>query len=469
MFEPSVYASRRAHLVRTLHDVGKGNGLVLLPGNRPGPINYEDNAYMFRQDSSFLYYIGLAEPDMFAAIDCTNGVTTLYAGELTESMLVWTGPRPGLSELASLAGIARVASPEHLAGELLGRDVLYLPPYRADTVLDLASLLGMTPAAVREGSSMPLIRAVIEQRQIKEAREIGRIEEAVSVSVDIHAAVLKMAGPGVSETALMAKAVQTALAAGGMPSFQPIATTRGAVLHNHGYSHTLTSGGLFLLDAGAETDDGYAGDLTTTFPVSGRYSSRHRDIYEIVLKAGKAAVDVIRPGVPYRAAHDAAALAIATGLRDLGLMKGSPEDAVAAGAHALFFPHGIGHQMGLDVHDMEALGEVNVGYDGAPKSVQVGLRSVRMAKAVSSGMVLTVEPGIYFIEGLVSAWKAEKKFEKFIQYEALEGWLDFGGIRNEEDWLVTDGGARRLGKTFDKSADAIEAAMGGDGNRTHRP
>jgi len=304
---------------------------------------------------------------------------------------------------------------------------------------------------------MPLVRAAIALREIKEDREIGRIERAVDISIDMHLEVIRAARAGMTEAELMAAAYRVALSGGGMPSFPPIATTRGAVLHNHGYGNTLADGGMFLLDAGAETDDGYAGDLTSTFPIGGRYDDRQRAVYGIVLEAGRAAVSAIRPGVPYREAHFAAARAIATGLAGLGLMKGDPEEAVAAGAHALFFPHGVGHQMGLDVHDLEALGEVNVGYDGQPKSTQFGLKSLRMAKPVKPGMVLTVEPGIYFIEGLIERWKAAGKFAQFIEYGELDGWKGLGGFRNEEDWLVTGSGARRLGKPFDKSVAAMEA------------
>jgi Xaa-Pro aminopeptidase len=255
----------------------------------------------------------------------------------------------------------------------------------------------------------------------------------------------------------MALASRIALAGGGRPAFPPIATTQGAVLHNHGYGNTLAAGGLFLLDSGAETPEGYAGDLTSTFPIGPRYDERQKAIYRIVLEAGKTGVQNMKPGQPFKEAHLAASRTIAAGLRDLGIMKGDVDEAVAAGAHALFFCHGLGHQMGLDVHDLESLGEIHVGYDGEARSTQFGLKSLRMAKALKPGMVMTVEPGIYFIPGLIARWKAEGTHQAFIDYKAAEAWSQLGGYRNEEDWLATETGVRRLGKPFDKSPEAMEA------------
>ena len=463
MFDPQVYAARRAALVRELAERGARVGLVVVPGNHEAPMNYPDNTYRFRQDSSFLYFFGLAEPDLAATLDLDSGTATLYCGELSQDDLVWTGPRPNRAERARLCAADAHADTDRLASDLAaattaGRPILYLPPYRADTRAELASLLGLPLEAVNGKASMDLIRAVIALREIKDSGEVAQIDQAVDRSVAMHQAVIRAARPGVTEAELMALAYREALAGGGMPSFPPIATTRGDVLHNHGYGHTLESGGLFLLDAGAETGSGYAGDLTSTFPVDARYNERQRAVYEIVLAAGRAASSLIRPGVPYRDAHLAAAGVIARGLADLGILKGNPDDAVARGAHALFFPHGVGHQMGLDVHDCEALGELNVGYaEGETKSAQFGLKSLRMAKPVKPGMVLTVEPGVYFIGGLIAAWKAEGRFADCIDYEEAERWVGFGGVRNEEDWLVTESGARKLGGDFDKSIGAMES------------
>ncbi|HPE88545.1 MAG TPA: Xaa-Pro aminopeptidase [Spirochaetales bacterium] len=461
MFEPSVYIGRRRALVAALASRGARDGLVAFPGNNESPINYPDNAYRFRQDSCFLYYFGIAEPGLAATIDLGDGRATLYADGLTIDDLVWTGPRPGVDEYRALCG-ADAVEPR----SAFGRDVaaargrcLFAPPYRADAAIELGEALGMAPGALAAAASGALIAAVVAQREIKEARELADIERAVDVSIDMHRAVIAAARPGVTEAAMMAEAYRVAYSGGGMPAFPAIATTKGSVLHNHGYPGTLADGGLFLLDAGAETVNGYAGDLTSTFPIGARYDDRQRAVYSIVLRAGEACASMMAPGVPYRDCHLAAARAIAEGLRALGVMRGDPDEAVAAGAHACFFPHGVGHQMGLDVHDMENLGEVNVGYDGQPKSAEFGLKSLRLAKPLKAGMVLTIEPGVYFIEGLIAAWKAEKRHSSFIDYAEAEKWLPVGGVRNEEDWVVVGGvgsGARRLGKPFDKSVAAME-------------
>lgn len=459
MFEPSVYSARRDALVALMAARGIRQGLALFLGNRESPVNYPDNAYPFRQDSSFLYFFGLAEPDLAAMLDLSTGHATLYADELSIDDLVWTGPRPGTAELGSRCGIETVRPRAALVADATAgpaRDgILFLPPYRAETKLELAALLGAAPDTLASAASTALIHAVIALREIKEPREVARIELAVDTTIDMHRAVIGAVRAGMPESALMAEAYRVAYA-GGLPSFPAIATTRGAILHNHGYAGTLADGGLFLLDAGAETPDGYAGDLTSTIPISGRYDSRQAAIYQLVLDAGKTGSSMLRPGLPYREAHFAAARVLASGLKALGIMRGDIDEAVAAGAHACFFPHGLGHQMGLDVHDMEGLGELLVGYDGQPRSTQFGLKSLRMAKPLRAGMVMTVEPGLYFIPGLIAAWKAEHRHDAFVDWTEAERWIDFGGVRNEEDWLITESGARRLGKPFDKSIEAME-------------
>lgn len=458
MFEPSVYEGRRRDLVSQLAGRGVGSALVAFTGNRESPMNYADNAYRFRQDSCFLYYFGIAEPDLAGTLDLSSGRATLYANELTIDDLVWTGPRPSVDEYRALCATQSVAPRSRYVSDLSSskEPVLFVPPYRAETVLELSQALGLAPEKVAVAGSVPLIQAVVAQREIKEAREVAQIEQAVDTSIAMHKAVIAAAEPGVTEAQLMAEAYRVAYAVGGMPSFPAIATTKGAVLHNHGYPGILKAGGLFLLDAGAETAAGYSGDLTSTFPVARSYTDRQKAIYQIVLDAGAAGAFLMKPGMPFMEAHLAASRTIAAGLKSLGIMRGNVDEAVAAGAHACFFPHGLGHQLGLDVHDMENLGEVWVGYDGEPQSTVFGLKSLRMAKPLKAGMVMTVEPGIYFIEGLIAAWKAEKRHEAFIDYAEAERWLDLGGVRNEEDWLVVADGARRLGGTFDKSVAAME-------------
>ncbi|HET7839228.1 MAG TPA: Xaa-Pro aminopeptidase [Rectinemataceae bacterium] len=459
MFEASSYASRRSALIKALAARGVTSGLVLLVGNGESPMNYLDNTYPFRQDSSFLYFIGISQAGLAATIDVSTGEACLFGDDLTIDDIVWTGPQPDMRQLASRSGISRVRGRAELQAAVAGAAVHYFPPYRAETRAELASLLAKSPAAVDTGASLPLIRATIELRERKTAEELAELEIAVAVTVEMHRAAIATARPGMKESDVMARVAQVALSAGRL-AFPPIATTKGATLHIHSYDRRLESGGLFLLDAGAESPEGYSGDLTSTFPIDPKFDERQLAIYEILLQTHALACGMIRPGLAYREVHFAAARSIVTGLKGLGIMKGDVDEAVASGAHALFFPHGLGHQMGLDVHDMENYGEVWVGYNGEPKSSQFGLRSLRLAKPLLTGMVLTVEPGIYFIPELISLWKAEGRFTDFVNYDKLGPWMAVGGIRNEEDWLVTESGGRRLGPEFPKGPKAIEEMRG---------
>jgi Xaa-Pro aminopeptidase len=284
------------------------------------------------------------------------------------------------------------------------------------------------------------------------------MEKAVAVSVEMHKAALATARPGMLESDVYGRVVEVALASGGELSFPVIATTSGATLHTHSHGRKLESGGLFLLDAGAESTSGYAGDLSTSFPINPRFDDRQKAIYELVLRMHRKACSMLKPGIPYREVHVASAREGVLGLKELGLMHGDPDAAVESGAYAFFFPCGVGHMLGLDVHDMEDYGEIHVGYDGTERSKLFGLKSLRLAKALKSGMTFTVEPGIYFIPELYAQWSAEGRSKDFIDYAAVKSWLDFGGMRNEEDWLVTDAGARMLGPAVDKSTEAIEKA-----------
>jgi Xaa-Pro aminopeptidase len=461
MFDAAVYRGRREALRAGLAARGEASGLVLFLGNRESPMNYEANAYRFRQDSSFLYFFGVPHPNLAAAIDLATGDTTIFGDDVSVEDIVWTGKLPVIGELAAAAGVASTSPRSALRGALKAASrTLYLPPYRAEQRVELAELLGMPIAAVDAGASNALVRSAVALREIKGPEEIAELDWAVEISAGMHRAAIEAVRPGMRESDIAALVAAEAIRGGGDLAFPTIATTRGAVLHNHDHSRLLEAGGIFLLDAGAETAKGYAGDLSTTIPISPRFSPRQRDIYEIVLAAQRAAISLLGPGKPFREAHFGAARTIVEGLSALGLMRGDPVEAVKQGAHALFFPCGVGHMMGLDVHDMENYGEVWVGYDGQPKSAQFGLSSLRLAKPLKAGMAHTVEPGIYFIPELIERWRTARLHEAFINYEALDGWLDFGGMRNEEDWLVTEGGARRLGPDFDKSAAAIEAVRG---------
>lgn len=459
MFDRDVYRARRDGLRRRL-----GSGIALFLGNDESPMNYADNTYRFRQDSSFLYYFGLDTPGLAATIDLDEGPETLYGPELTVEDFVWTGPLPSLKDRAALSGVERVLSPSRLADDLArfrqsGRTIHFLPPYRAANKLKLLALLGVVPERAAAEASVPFIKAVVDQRSVKTPEEVAEIERAVDVSVDMHLTGLRMARPGVSEAEIAAAVHRVARAAGGDLSFPIIATVHGEVLHQHAQTETLTSGGMFLLDAGAETALHYAGDLSTTMPVDGRFTERQKDIYRIALAAHETAKAALRPGVPHLDVHRAACRTIAEGLKGLGLMKGDLDEAVRQGAHALFFPCGEGHMMGLDVHDMEDLGEVYVGYEGRPKSTQFGLKSLRLARPLQPGFVLTVEPGIYFIPQLIDQWRAEGRFRDFIDYDRVEAWRDFGGLRNEEDMLVTADGYRVLGRRKPLTIEEVEAAM----------
>ncbi|HSV57053.1 MAG TPA: M24 family metallopeptidase, partial [Magnetospirillaceae bacterium] len=405
----------------------------------------------------------LSLPDLALAVDLGSGGSILYGDEATLDDVIWTGPRPSLAELAGLAGLDGTRPRLALAGDAGGASRLFFtPPYRAEHREELAGILGCPPRGTEAAASLDLIRAVVALREIKESAEIDRMDEAADIAAGMHRAVIARARPGLRESELASLAAGIAHSSGAAPAFTVIATVRGSVLHNHDRSGVLADGDLFLLDAGAETADGYAADLTTTFPVNGRFDARQREVYEIVLAAHRAACSTLTPGVHFRETHFAAAREIFAGLKALGLARGDTEEALAAGAHALFFPHGVGHQIGLDAHDMESLGEIYVGYDGEPKSPQFGLRSLRMAKALKPGMTVTVEPGVYFIAPLAARWKAEGLHRGFLDYAEIEKWLPVGGVRNEEDWVITESGARKLGVSFDKSAAVLEAAVGSE-------
>jgi len=457
MFSKATYEQRRADLRARIE-----GGLLLLLGNNESPMNFADNWYHFRQDSSFLYYFGLNQPELAAVIDVDEGATVIFGDELTVEHIVWTGDLPTVAERAEMAGVTdtrpRAALSEVVGSAVAaGRPVRFLPPYRTDNTLLLHELLGVPLREVADQASLDFIRAVVDQRSIKSDEEIAELDRAVDTSVDMHTAAIRMARPGMLESEIAAEVERIAIAAGGRPSFQVIATVHGETLHNHFHGNTIADGDLFLLDAGAETATGYAGDLSSTFPVSRRFTDRQRMIYEVTLAAHHAAVSMLAPGVPNRDVHFAAARVIAEGMKELGLMKGDVAEALAAGAHAMFFPAGVGHMMGLDVHDMEDLGEVHVGYGGEAKSSQFGLKSLRLARELEPGFVLTIEPGIYFVPQLMDLWRSQNHCAEFLDFDALDQWRDFGGIRNEEDYLITSDGARRLGKAKPLTVDDIEA------------
>ncbi|MFO7615652.1 MAG: aminopeptidase P family protein [Bacteroidales bacterium] len=451
------YPKRRAALKKQL-----GAGLLLFLGNDESPMNYADNTYHFRQDSTFLYLFGMDYSGLAAIIDLDEGREILFGNDLTVEDIVWMGTQPTLAERAEKYGITQIRPYPALADYIAtaretGRKIHFLPPYRPENKIKLLNLMGILPDQAAGSASVELVRAVVNLRNHKSDEEVAEIEKAVDISVDMHVRAMQLARPGISEAMLAAEVTAVALAAGGQISFPVIMTINGQTLHNHYHGNILKPGDMVLCDCGAETELHYCGDLSSTFPVDRTFTTRQKEIYAITLAAHQAALETLRPGTPFRESHYNACRTIINGLKQLGLMKGDTEEALASGAHALFFPCGTGHMMGLDVHDMEDLGEVYVGYDGAPKSTQFGLKSLRLARPMEPGFVATIEPGIYFIPELIDLWQKEGRNSAFIDFAKVNEYRGFGGIRNEEDILITDSGYRVLGKRKPMTIEEVES------------
>lgn len=462
MFPKEVYWQRRKLLREKV-----GNGLIVFPGNEESPMNYAGNTYHYRQDSTFLYFFGINKPGFCGVCDTEAGKDTLYGDDFSIEDVIWMGDQPSVKELASMVSVESTAPMEALGNELrkalsAGRKIHLLPTYRGDQVIGLAALLGTGCEGVKSYVSQELIEAVVSLRSVKDSYEITEIEKAVDVAGIMHTTAMKMGFPGNYEYELAGAVEGIALSHGGPVSFPVILSMDGQTLHNHDHSNELVEGRMVICDAGAETAMCYASDITRTFPVGGRFSARQKDIYNIVLAANNRTIEASIPGRTYREVHLMAAKVIARGLKELGIMKGDMDEAVAAGAHALFFPHGLGHMMGLDVHDMEALGENHVGYTSQIiRSDQFGLAYLRMGRELEPGFVMTNEPGCYFIPALISLWKGEKKFEQFINYNKAESFIGFGGVRIEDDVLITETGNRVLGTPIPKTIEEVEKTMRG--------
>ena len=457
LFSPATYQQRRRRLCELLP-----GGIALFPANDYVGRNYAANTYAFRQDSNFLYYGGLQEPGVALLVDADLGKTTLYGSDRSLEDMVWEGPHPSLAERAAQIGTDSYRPLSALAADLAAyatqQRIHYLPPYRPAVALELQTYLQVSAAQLKADVSLDLTRAVIAQRSYKSAEELAEMDRAVTISGQMHTAVMRAARPGLTEAELAGIAHGIAIQGGGDLAYGMILTTQGQTLHNHHHTNTLTEGDLVLGDFGAETARRYAGDITRTFPVSQTFTERQRALYELVLKAENEAIAAVRPGVAYRDVHLGAARTLAVGLKEMGLMKGDIDEAVTAGAHALFFPHGLGHMIGLDVHDMEGLGEDHVGYtDEIQRSPQFGTAYLRLGKTLEPDFVLTVEPGLYFIPELIDQWEAAEKHADFINYKALEAYRDFGGIRIEDDVVVTEDGHRILGEPIPKTVAAVEA------------
>ena len=429
-----------------------GSGLVLLFGNNDSPANYPSNAYKFRQDSAFLYFFGQHSDGLVGVIDVDQHTETLVGNEIDIDDIVWFGSVKSVSAMAEECGVGATAPMSSLADMVqkalkAGRQVHFLPPYRYDTQIQIMDLTGIHPSKQREAASMPLIQAVIKLRSTKSAEEIAEIEHACAIGYKMHVTAMKMCRPGVTEQAIGGAIDGVAYAEGCMPSFQSIVTMHGEIMHGNPSPRQLESGRLMLCDAGAETNENYCSDNTRTTPISGHYTQRQRDIYSIVSDCHDLVLDVARPGVKWWDVHFDVCRLMTNRLKELGLMKGDTEEALRAGAHALFLPHGLGHMMGMDVHDMEGLGQTNVGYDDEVRpSSQFGTASLRFARKLEPGFVVTDEPGIYFIPDLIDLWKREGHNAEFLNFEEIEKFKDFGGIRIEDDVLITENGCRFLGE-----------------------
>jgi len=457
MFTAKTYIARRNQLKKKIN-----NGLLLFLGNNEAPMNYADNTYRYRQDSTFLYYFGLDDAGLAAVIDIDENKEIIFGNDFTIDEIVWMGPQKTVKQKAERIGIKTTLPLSELNSTLQeaiskGRKIHFIPQYRYDNMLYLQQLLGIEALRINQYASKELIIAAAEQRAVKSKEEVDEIEKAIEVSYEMQTAAMRYSKPGMLEKEVAGFIEGLAYSLGAGIAFPIIFSRHGETLHNHHHHNILQKGDIVVNDSGVESSLHYASDITRTFPVSGKFTPRQKDVYEIVLASQLASIKSIKPGVSYKEVHLKCALVIAEGLKSLGLMKGNMKDAVNEGAHAMFFPHGLGHLLGLDVHDLENYGENNFGYDSKVKrSSQFGLKSLRYAKKLVPGIVLTVEPGIYFIPELIAKWKAEKKFANFINYQKVESYRNAGGIRIEDDVLVTNKGSRVLGKPIPKSVADVE-------------
>ncbi|HZL09056.1 MAG TPA: aminopeptidase P family protein [Prolixibacteraceae bacterium] len=460
MFNRETYIARRQQLTHKISD-----GIILLLGNVDSPMNYADNTYYFRQDSSFLYFFGLDFHNLAGVIDTDSGEEIIFGDDVSIDDIIWMGPQVALKEKAEKVGVARIEPYKNLQevienAILSGRKIHFLPAYRAENKLQLQELLGISVSKQKAYSSIDLVKAIVSLRSVKEAQEIDEIRKACGVGYQMHVTAMKMAKSGTWEQSIAGTIEGIANAGGGMVSFPVILSQNGETLHNNNHSKILQNGRLLLVDAGAEIDSHYASDFSRTMPVGGKFTQKQREIYEVVLAANNRGRELTKPGSTYLSVHLAAAEVIASGLIALGLMKGDVKEAVRNGAHALFMPHGLGHMLGLDVHDMEDLGQINVGYDDEIRPVaQFGTANLRLGRKLQPGFVITNEPGIYFIPALIEKWKAEKINTDFINFDRLESYLDFGGIRLEDDILVTETGSELIGNRIPVTPDEVEQVM----------
>ena len=449
MFSKETYINRRAELKKLV-----GNGIVILFGNNESPCNYPANAYYpFRQDSSFLYYFGQKRDGLVGVIDIDNDCEMLIGNDIDIEDIVWYGSVDCVADLAAQVGVSKSAPMKELKAICdkasgLGRKIHFLPPYRFDTKIQIFDLLGIHPDRQKAAASMELIKAVVKMRSTKTTEEIEELERAAEIGYKMHTTAMKLTRPGVTEKFIGGQVDGIANSYGAMVSFATIFSQHGEIMHGNPSMAELEAGRLVLCDAGAETINHYCSDNTRTYPVNGRFTQRQLDIYSIVEECHDYVLDVAKPGVKYMDVHFAVCRLMTERLKALGLMKGDTDEAVRAGAHAMFLPHGLGHMMGMDVHDMEGLDQINVGFDeeARPNLEQFGTNCLRMGRRLEEGFVVTDEPGIYFIPALIDEWKASGHCKEFINFDLLETYKDFGGIRIEDDVLITKDGCRFIGK-----------------------
>lgn len=453
MFSSKTYKERRDKLCKKIN-----NRLLLFLGNGEAAFNYADNTYRFRQDSTFLYLFGLDFPDLAATVDTSTGETTIYGNDVSIDDIVWTGPVVSISEMAQLTGADKTRRLDDLPTAIRKpNETLFVTPYRDDTKIWLGELLGMTPRQTTAAASRDLMRAIAEMRLVKEPQELAEMQQHSAVGNAMHIAAMQMAHEGTSEQQIMAALENISLRGGGAVSFPTICTVHGETLHNHGYSNTLRNGDLLLVDAGSESPNHYATDNTRTSPVGGLFSNKQKEIYDIVLQANNAVRKNAKPGLRYADMHLLAAKTITQGLTELGLMKGDTEESVANGAYALFMPHGIGHALGLDVHDMENYGEDLIGYDDkTTRRTDSGLAPLRFGRHLQENFCVTDEPGIYFIPELINRWEASKKCSDFINFSKLHAYYNFGGIRIEDDLVITHDGCNVIGDRLPATTNEVE-------------
>lgn len=447
MFSKETYVSRRAELRKLVK-----SGIIILFGNNDSPANYPSNGYYpFRQDSSFLYYFGLERDGLVGIIDIDEGTETLVGNDIDIEDIVWYGSVDSVSDMArstGAGGTAPMKSLQVICNNALKqkRQIHFLPPYRHDTKLQIFDLLGIHPNQQKEAASTELIKAVVKMRSVKEAQEIEEIEKACSIGYRMHTTAMRLTKPGLTEKYIGGQVDGIAQSYGAKVSFATIFTQHGEIMHGNPSWNELESGRLALCDAGAENRMNYCSDNTRTYPVNGKFTQRQLDIYKIVEECHDHALGISKPGIRYYDVHMSVCRLMAERLKELGLMKGDTDEAVNAGAHAMFLPHGLGHMMGMDVHDMEGLGQNYVGFDEETQpSAIFGTNALRMGRRLEKGFVVTDEPGIYFIPALIDDWKARGLHKDFLNYDMLETYKDFGGIRIEDDILITDDGCRFLG------------------------